>query len=174
VDVLHLPVTLDDGTETTLAELCRSEALALIFLRHFGCVFCRYQVAQLRSEPDLPLCFVCQETWEEAAEFKKKMRSPHRFISDPERVIYRHFEIPRGKTRELLSLKTLLGAMKAMLSGSFQGKPTADPTQLGGVVILSRDGTVYWKHPAADASEIVTAITLRGILQEEFAVVGED
>lgn len=169
-----LPVTLDDGSQTTLGDLCRQDAIALVFLRHFGCIFCRYQVAQLRSEPELPLYFVCQESWQEATEFRKRMRSPHRFLSDPKRELYRHFEIPRGTTGQLISFKTIVGAFKAMFKGIFQGKPTADPAQLGGVVILSTDGTVYWKHPAKDAADIVTAITLRSILQEEFAVTGKD
>ncbi len=169
-----LAATLDDGSQTTLDELCRNEAIALVFLRHFGCIFCRYQVAQLRNEPELPIYFVCQESWQEAAEFRKKMRSPHRFLSDPQREIYRHFDIPKGKPGQLISLRTFLGAFKAMFRGIFQGKPTADPTQLGGTVVLSVDGNVYWRHAARDAADIVTAITLRGILQEEFAVTGKD
>jgi hypothetical protein len=131
-------------------------------------------VAQLRNEPELPIYFVCQESWKEAAEFRQKMRSPHRFISDPSRELYKRFEIPRGKSGQLISFRTIVGAIKAMLKGSFQGKPTADPTQLGGLVVLSEDGTVYSKRAATDAADIVTAATLRRVFQEEAAVAGKD
>lgn len=174
MDVSDLAVTLDDGGQSTLGELCRSESIALVFLRHFGCIFCRYQVAQLRSEPELPILFVCQESWEEASAFRKRMRSPHRFISDPSRSLYQRFGIPRGKAGQFISFRTVVGAGKAMLTGAFQGKPTSDPSQLGGLVVLSLDGTVYHKRVAIDAADIVTAIDLRSILQEEFAVTRKD
>jgi hypothetical protein len=171
-------VLLEDGSACLLSDLFREGPIALVFLRHLGCVFCRYQVAQLRSEKDLPIYFVCMESCDEAAKFKKRMRSPHRFICDPERKLYEAFGVGRGTTGQIFSLKTLAVGVKAAFSGSFQGRPTADPMQLGAAIVLDRGGEIMWSHYAADAADIVSASDLRANLlrfgKEEAALGRED
>lgn len=171
-------VKLEDGSSYDLSEFHRDTPVALIFLRHFGCVFCRYQVAQLRSATDLLIYFVCMESAEEAAVFKAENRSPHHFISDPERKLYEAYGVKRGSTRQLFSLRTIGQGIKATLSGSFQGKPTSDPMQLGATIILDQTGTVAWSRYAKDAAEIITEKELRKQLerlgQGESAIAGKD
>lgn len=174
MNVADVTATLDDGNPVTLGELSRENAIALIFLRHFGCIFCRYQVAQLRGESELPVYFVCQESWQEAAKFKQRMRSPHRFLSDPNRELYRKFGMPEGSTRQFLNLRTLARAGEAMVHGSFQGVPTSNPAQLGGMAIIAKGGETKQIRAAQDAGDIVTATQLRGFLQEEIAIRRED
>ena len=167
-------VTLDDGTTAMFSDLVATDAIALVFLRHFGCVFCRRQVSLMRSHPHFPLYFVCQETHESAADFRRTMRSPHRFICDPDGKLYDLFGMRRGTSKQLVNARTIGGALLAMLHGSFQGKPTADPTQLGGWAVVSQDGSVYMVHAAIDAADLLTPDQARSILQEEFAVTGID
>lgn len=171
-------VKLEDGSSRELAELCRDTGIALVFLRHFGCVFCRYQVAQLRSAADLPIYFVCMESAEEAEVFKTEHRSPHHFISDPDRKLYEAYGVRRGTARQLFSLRTIGRGIKATLAGSFQGKPTSDPMQLGATIILNQSGEVAWSRYAKDAAEIITEKELREQLQRlgkgESAVAGEN
>lgn len=159
-------VDLDDGSRVALSDLHRDHPIALVFLRHFGCAFCKYQVAQLRSATDLPIYFVCMESVEEAAQFKESQQSPHRFISDPERKVYESFGVKRGTTRQMINLRTIGRGLKATLSGSFQGKPTSDPMQLAATVILDQKGKIAWSRFAQDASDVVDEQTLRGQLQD--------
>lgn len=158
-------VKLEDGSSCELTDLYRDAPVALVFLRHFGCVFCRYQVAQLRSAADLPIYFVCMESAEEAAAFKAEHRSPHHFISDPERKLYEKYGVKRGTTGQLFSLRTIGQGIKATLSGSFQGKPTSDPMQLGATIIIDQSGGVAWSRYAKDAAEIITEKEMREQLE---------
>lgn len=152
---------LHDGTQTTLEDLAKDRGAALVFLRHFGCLFCRYQVAQLRPAKDLPIVFVCMESPEEAAAFRAKLRSPHPFLSDPQRVLHERFGVKRGTGRQLVNLNSFKQGLRAMGSGSFQGKVTSDPMQLSAAVVLDREGKPTWSHLAVEAGDIVSPETLR-------------
>lgn len=154
-------VELEDGSKPQLSELHQGGQIVLVFLRHFGCVFCRYQVAQLRPATDLPIYFVCMESVDEASKFKADNRSPHHFISDPERKLYEAYGVKQGSLGQLFNLRTLGKGIKATLSGSLQGKPTSDPKQLGATVILKQSGEIGWSKYAEDASEIVSEATIR-------------
>jgi hypothetical protein len=162
-------VELEDGSTATLAELHHGEPIFLIFLRHFGCVFCRYQVAQLRNDPDLPVYFVCMETAAEARRFKSKMKSPHRFISDPSRRLYSAFGLKRAGFRQIVSLKAAKIAFRAVLNGQFQGRPTTDSQQLSGAVLLNSRREAVWTSLADDASDIF----LPRVLREQLLRIGQ-
>lgn len=158
-------VDLDDGSTSTLVDLNQGQPMFLLFLRHFGCAFCRYQVAQLRNDPDLPVFFVCMEPPGEALKFKLRMKSPHRFISDPLRLLYSSFGIKRAGFRQIVNFKAAKVAFKAALSGQFQGLPTADSQQLSGTVLLNTRREAVWSSMAADVSEIFAPQILRAQLQ---------
>ncbi len=161
---IQMDVRLDDGSIASLSSLHQTHPIALVFLRHFGCVFCRYQVAQLRGRPDLPVVFVCMEQPEAAAIFRSKMISPHRFISDPDRKLYEAFGVKRGTTGQILNFRTIARGIQATLSGSLQGRPTSDPRQLSATIILDLGGEVVWSQYADDASTITTAANLEAVL----------
>ena len=174
MNVASLASTSDEGASISLGDLCKDRSHALVFLRHFGCIFCRYQVAQLRSDPHLPIHFVCQEGWQEAKAFRERMRSPHPFLSDPTRSLYDTFGFPAGTLGQHVNFHTLVVGARAMSQGIFQGKPTSNPTQLGGLVVLSKGGEVNQVRVAKDAADIVTAADLRTVLQEKAAVSGKN
>jgi hypothetical protein len=162
-------VRLDDGSEFELRELNGDNPFILIFLRHYGCIFCRYQVAQLRPAADLPIYFVGMGSVEETSRFRSRMRSPHRFISDPERTLYKRFGVPRAIAGQVFNLRAVGAGVRATLSGQFQGRATSDPMQLGAAFILDGGGNVCWSLVPSDVSEIVGANTLR----EQLARVGQ-
>jgi len=156
-----LSVHLDDGSVAPFSSLYRDGAIALVFLRHAGCVFCRYQVAQLRPFPDLPLYFVCMEDVGEAAAFRGQMRSPHRFISDPSRELYRAFGLPEAGLSHFLNAHTLKIGMEAMRAGYRNSRPTSNARQLGGTFVLDATGDVVWSHCAEDAGDVITESQIR-------------
>ncbi|MBN9500984.1 MAG: AhpC/TSA family protein [Armatimonadetes bacterium] len=157
----ELTVMLDDGASVSLSSLYEGAPLAIVFLRHFGCVFCRYQVSQLRKDADLNLVFVCMEPPSEAKAFKEKLRSPHRFICDSDRRLYESFGISRATMSQVFSLRTVRRGMQAMLAGSRQSRPTSDPMQLSGAFCLDKTGKTRWSHYAQDVSDIVSGDRLR-------------
>ena len=171
-------VHLDDGSLVQLDHLNGESPFILIFLRHFGCIFCRYQVSQLRPASDLPIFFVGMGTVEETAAFKTRMRSPHRFICDPERRLYDQFGVGRASLGQMISLRTIRQGLRATLAGQYQGKPTSDPKQLGAAYIVDKDGGVLWSKLCRDASEVFDAETLRSQLdrlaRDPSAILRED
>ena len=88
-----VPGTLRDqlGTEQTL----------LVFLRHFGCMFCRETLSDMRavceSDPDFPApLFFFQGTPTEGRAFLRRYWPALRAVSDPQAEFYEAFDIAQG------------------------------------------------------------------------------
>lgn len=146
-------VILHDGSSVPLRELYRERPLALLFVRHFGCTFCREQVAQFRDRPDLNLAFVTMGDPASAEAFRRKMRSPHRFVCDPERELYRQFDLRRGRMWQMVNPNVVARGMQATLAGHGMARPIGDPLQLGGTFVVDRGGRVAWEHRNRDAAD---------------------
>ncbi|RYG40036.1 hypothetical protein EON79_23280, partial [bacterium] len=107
---------------------------------------------------------------EECAAFRLRMESPHRIISDPNRVLYEAFGLTRGTLTQILKPKAFGRGLSAMRAGLRQGLPTSDPMQLGGAFVVDREGCVAWEYRSQDQSDNPTA---EAIL-EALARAGED
>ncbi len=157
-------VTLDDGSSIELGTVWKDRPLALVLLRHLGCIFCREIVARLREMPDANLLFVAGERTEECAEFRARMESPHRFISDPGRTLYEAFGLTRGGLTQVIHPRVVTNGISALRAGLRQGRPTSDPMQLGGAFVIDRSGCVDWEFRSADISDNPTAEQILGAL----------
>lgn len=153
MQVAEIEVQLSSGEVVPLASLYAEQPVALVFLRHLGCIFCREHVAQLRRLKDLNIVFVTLGTPEQTEAFRTKMQSPHRFICDPDKTLYRHFEIPRGGLTQMMSPQVFVRAIGATLQGHRNGRSDADPLQLPGVFVIGTDGVVTWQYRSKNASD---------------------
>lgn len=163
-------VTLDGGEMTTWAELIGQEPVAVVVLRHFGCTFCREHVADLRNLPVDRVVFVAMATPQEAAQFRKKMRSPHRFVCDPDAKIYDHVGLGRGTVGQMFGLKVWIRGAQAAAKGHGVGRPIGDPWRLSGTFVVDPQGTVTWAHESRDASDLASPALILEQLRQ--AVVG--
>ncbi len=163
----NVVVALDGKEQKDLASFYRERPLVLIFLRHFGCIFCREQVAQLRSHPEWNVLFVTMGTQEEATEFRQSMESPHRFISDPNKRLYEDFGLRRGSFGQMFSPRTFKRGFQATRAGNSVGKPVGDPWQLSGAFLIGTDGRVLGEHRSSDASDNLTTEDISGWLATE-------
>ncbi|MFN3730413.1 MAG: SelL-related redox protein [Fimbriimonadaceae bacterium] len=166
----EMVVTLDDGSRTPLGTLYRDVPLALVFLRHLGCVFCREQVAMLRGATDLNLVFVTMSSAGEAADFRERLYAPQRFIADPDGALYGYFGLERGGISQLASPRVMLRGAAATLAGHGFSRPPTDPRQLPGAVIIDSTGEIAWIHRAKDAADNVTETVLRAQLNSRHRV----
>jgi len=148
-----IDVQLSGGEVVPLASLYAEHPLVLVFLRHFGCPFCREHVAQLRLHPSLPIAFVGMGNLEQTAGFRAAMKSPHTFISDPDRVLYQAFGLGRGTGRQLMNPRTFARGFGATLRGHWVGAPIGDPWQMPGVFLINPNGEVSWEYRSVDASD---------------------
>lgn len=145
---------MSTGETVPLRSLYEDQRLMLIFLRHLGCVFCKDHVAQLRNLSDLNIVFVTLGTPEQTEEFRKKMKSPHRFISDPDKTLHNLFSLQQGGMAQLFNPHTISRALTLLAQGHFQGlKPQQDVKQLPGVFLVEQDGTITWEYRARDAAD---------------------
>jgi peroxiredoxin len=158
-------VDLDTGSQVPLSSLYGNKRLILVFLRHCGCLFAREQVAQLRFHPNLNIAFVTMASRDELAEFKKRTRSPHPMIADPDRKLYQAFGLGKGEGKQVFNLRTFARGFGATLRGHWVGTPIGDPWQMPGVFLIEPDGEISWEYRSVDAADNVSL----ALVQEHLA-----
>jgi peroxiredoxin len=97
-----------------LRSLYEERPLALVFLRHFGCTFCREHVNDLRGESELNLAFVSMADRVESEAFQRKMQVTHPFICDPEARLYALFGLKRASMGEVFNPRVFMRGVQAV------------------------------------------------------------
>lgn len=121
------------------------QPVMLIFLRHFGCTFCREALAdiadlrpQLEADGTL-VVFVHMAQNELADRYFKKYKLPGAVhVSDPECEYYRAFGLARGTPHQLFGLHSWVRGFEAgVLNGHGVGyRPLGDGFQMPGVFVI--------------------------------------
>jgi peroxiredoxin len=153
VEAPDVEVQLSSGQSVPLSSLYGERPLVLVFLRHFGCTFCKEQVANLRVHLNLNVAFVSMASPQQAEEFRLKMGSPHPFICDTRQELYQAFGLGRGSGKQMFNPKVFVRGFGATLRGHFVGLPIGDPWQMPGVFKIETDGKVSWEYRSMDASD---------------------
>lgn len=118
--------------------------ILLVFLRHFGCTFCRESVADIAKkqtsiqEKGFKIIFIHMSEKPEAKKFfkKYKIKNPE-FISDPSQTYYRQFGLGKGTLKQLFGFKTWYRGFDAgVLNGHGIGRLMGDGLQMPGVFML--------------------------------------
>jgi peroxiredoxin len=130
-------------TGQTLAALAADRPLLLVFLRHFGCGFCREAVAELvEKRPHIEaqgtqIAFVHLGTEEKAKVFFKPygLVDVPRF-SDPTGALYQAFGLVRGGFRQLFHPESIARAVAAWFHGHSTGLPAGDIERMPGAFLL--------------------------------------
>lgn len=143
----------------SLSELSEKENVLLVFVRQFGCTFCRETVGEMAklekgiAGKNLTLVFVHLSDHAFADEFfSHYFNHPVHHISDPTRSLYKSLNLKRGSFFELFGPKVLLrGLYAGVFKGHGLGRIEGDWLQLGGVFVLSR-GQVVFEEKAGCAS----------------------
>jgi hypothetical protein len=147
-----------DGTEVRLADQWAKRPAVVVWLRHFGCVFCREQVAEIRavrSEIEArgaEIVFVGNGTPRAAAWFQKKFAADSIVLTDPELVTYKAI----GARSGILSTMgpSAWGAgLRAFRSGARQSTTKGHPYQQGGLVVMAPRNRVLYKHVSRAAGD---------------------
>jgi len=153
-----------DGFSTqkgdSLDELSFSRPLFLVFLRHFGCTFCREAIGVLREKREsiegegMQIIFVHMGDPGQADRYFEKYRfqgATH--VSDPDCILYQRFQLKRGSFNQLFGLKSWVRGFQAgVLKGYGLGKLVGDGFRMPGVFVLYRGKIVkaYRHTHAAD------------------------
>jgi peroxiredoxin len=161
-------VVLDEsGAPVRLGDVWRDLPAVLVFLRHYGCVFCRAHTVQFHRARErfaaagARLITIGQGTPEEAREFRRVQSIALPVYSDPERRAYDAAGAKIATLNEIVSPRIVARAVghtvrSRLRQGSIavhQGRIVDDPAQLGGVLVIAPDDSVRYAHMAEDASD---------------------
>lgn len=146
--------------------------MLLVFLRHFGCSFCREAISDISKrrkrleDQGVRVVFVHMAPEQEVAEkfFRRYKLFPIDHISDPEKNFYRAFGLGRGTPAQLFGLMNWIRGFEAgVIEGhgfAYQNEDIGDGFQMPGVFVLHKDEVKHsfvhqqaWDRP--DYEEIV-------------------
>lgn len=156
----------------SLLEMSQLSPVMVIFLRHFGCTFCREAVADLASrrreieQQGVRLAFVHMSSEEEADDFfvDHGLADVAR-VSDPKQIVYRAFGLERGSWGQLFGPKVLWRGIQAgFLEGRGVGRPVGDAFQMPGVFVIFHGEVLraYRHQSAADRPDYVALASEQG------------
>ena len=100
----------------------------------------------------------------ESAEFAEKFKVPFPIVADPQKKLYRRFELKQMSTLGFFSPSLALKGVAAIVGGHSIGMPQGDVRQLPGVFIINTTGEIVYSHfssnPAdhPDAKTIIAAL----------------
>ncbi len=137
------------NTGETLKQISDRMPVMLIFLRHFGCTFCREALADIAKkrneirEKGIEVVFVHMSNSDTAEKYFKRYNlggSIH--ISDPECKFYSSFGLVKGNFNQLFGLKNWIRGFNAgVVNMHGIGGQIGDGFQMPGVFII-QDGSV--------------------------------
>lgn len=144
-----------------LDALSRSQPVLLVFLRHFGCVFCKEALDDLSKMADkfdlkkVTLILVHMSEPSIADEYfaNYKLTDAHR-ISDPDLNFYTRFGLIKGGFSQLYGLSSWMRGFSLQRQGfkSELAKQLGDSTQMPGIFTI-RDGKIVDSYIHKKASE---------------------
>lgn len=150
-------VGLVPGTLADQLDASGDEVSLLVFLRHFGCIFCRETLADLRAaseaDPDYPrVLFFFQGSATEGRAFLRRYWPDARAVADPELQFYDYFGVRRAGFIEALGPRVLLAQRRAKSKGHENGDRSGDIWRMPGVFAVAGREIVWAHHPthAAD------------------------
>lgn len=147
-----------DQDGKTIDLLSKDQPVLLVFLRHFGCTFCREALADLRVQRSrieaagVRIALVHMSPDAEAAAFfaRYALDDVPRF-SDRGRGLYRRFELRRGAWRQLFGWPVWLrGARAVFADGHGLGALAGDGFQMpGAFLVLNGKIVTAYRHESA-------------------------
>jgi peroxiredoxin len=142
-----------EGRSVRLGDLWRDGPAVIVWLRQFGCPFCRASAVQLNrarsrfEENGAPLVLIGQGAPHDAASFRRRLHIDLPVLADKERVSYFAAGTKLATLGELVGPAAIRKAVVAMARQRVViGRNTADEAQLGGTMIIDPDGRVAWAH----------------------------
>ncbi|MFN8284736.1 MAG: SelL-related redox protein [Chitinophagales bacterium] len=145
----------------TVNELAEHQPVLLVFLRHFGCTFCKETLlniqkykTQIENQGTKIVLVNMQETQKSIQELAKYNLQHIEYISDQESLLYKAFKLKRGSITQVLGFKVWLrGIYLWITKGAFITSPDgADVYQMPGVFLIYKGAVVkqFIHRSAAD------------------------
>lgn len=129
----------------------------VVFLRHFGCTFCREMIDDVRDaarqRPDFPaVLFVFRGEPHHARERFAQRWPEARVVTDADGSLYDAFAVRYGGLWKMAGPAVFGAFFRALRKGHFIGWATPDPLRHPGVFLIEH-GRVTWKHEFAHVGD---------------------
>ena len=147
------------GGPFPLATLWDKGPVALFFLRHQGCVFCREHAVTLREEyatfqrAGVEVAILLMSSPERVAAIQEELKLPYPCLADPTQAAYRAYEVPRGGWSQVAGFRVWGAGLRAMWKGGI-GWPQGDLNQLPAAFVVDREGIVRFAHRATHSADL--------------------
>jgi peroxiredoxin len=126
-----------------LERLSERQPQLVVFLRHSGCTFCKQTLDDLSKNRQtiaaagVGIVLVHMQNDADAASlFARYGLADVPRISDPERKLYRAFDLKQGSTWQVAGPDVWLPGLGALLTGHVPGIPSADVFQMPGTFLV--------------------------------------
>ncbi len=140
--------------------------LALVFLRHFGCPFCKEHARELHRqrsgfrEAGVEIVMIGPGTPAEAAAFIDELGLTDPVLTDRNRSAYRAYGLGQAPVRSLLDPRVIAGGVRAATKGFLPRTSSGNPLQLQGQFLIDRDGIIRSATRPRLMSDIPSATAL--------------
>ncbi len=147
-------VNLSPGS---LGDQLTDDVTLLIFLRHFGCIFCRETLTDMReyAEKDSHFpraLFFYQGSPTEGRAFLRRYWPELRAVADPEQRFYQGFGVDHGGLVKMFGPKVWSARSKAKAKGHENGDRSGDIWRMPGAYLVQA-GRVIWAHQYRHAAD---------------------
>jgi peroxiredoxin len=164
------------GREVKLSGYWHDKPVVAVFLRHFGCTFCRTQVIELTRTylkfQDLGAEIVCIAMGTpqagKAFEIMFDVPFPILTIGETDTTPYELYKLGKGSWGQLLGIASFVNGFKAMskLKGKTVGNIVGDGKQMPGTFIIDTQGIVQFAYISQNASDNPPTNLLLGALSK--------
>ena len=156
-DILASPVIGVNLIPGSLRDQLGEDPTLLIFLRFFGCVFCRETVSDLRAlseeRSDYPkVIFVSEAGKTEIQAFVRRYWPTAAAISDPQGKLYAAFGVGKSVVKNF-SPSVFRAARRAIEKGNERGPTDGNVFRMPGA-FLARGDEVIWSHDFRHSGEL--------------------
>ncbi len=170
-DLGSLPIRDETGRSLATRQLWEKQSVMVVFVRHFGCVFCRQQLSELREiipeirNAGVELAVIGNGTWNFIQGFKEAIGLKSLSVyTDPSLATYKAAGMDRGRTA-MLDARWIVKGLKAFFSGHRQASTQGDALQLGGVLVVARGGRLLFKQASRFAGDHASPEQIRAAVQ---------
>ncbi len=136
--------TMCTNTGENLEELSKTQPVMLIFLRHFGCTFCREALSEISMKREELIATGTKIIFVHMADNDTATRYFNRYnlegavhVSDPECTYYAAFGLVKGSATQLMGLRVWMRGFNAgVVGGHGIGKLMGDSFQMPGIFLI--------------------------------------
>lgn len=149
----------DSGAEVQLGSVWRDQPAALVFLRHFGCSFCREHAADLQQDIGRirgaggDVVAIGMGTPAHAADFRRSSGIDFELLVAPDASLHQAAGLAGGSWMKVLGPRAWPSVVRVTRKGHRAKRTGADMSQLGGTFVIDTDGGVVWEHRAVHSGD---------------------